>query len=226
MHTASLLKVYSLKWLAIVDRFVPTIFVCHLPAGALAEAVAQQADAHTVAAAAASAAAAADPSRHAARSQSLARPSASPLKPAPLQLLQHQDSGGPLSSSRASSAHGAAGSARSSLAHSATAAARLARQASSKSAAAQTGVFTAASPAAADLVEAEFLQCMDGAQQDLELQLATANAQLASALATARQVSNTNSYLAVCHIPMDVVAASLVLHACLTPLCTHMAFAS
>lgn len=127
------------------------------------------------------------------RSSSFARPSSSRFKPAPLQVLQHQDSSagspaspGLLSTGRVSAT--AAASGRGSWAHSATAAARLARQASSRSAAAQTGDSVAATrsrPYEQDFPAAESGQTQ---QQGLEQDLATANAQLASALATARQV--------------------------------------
>jgi hypothetical protein len=171
---------------------------CVLAAGALAEAVAQPPD--TQAAAVATTAAGAS-SRVNSRSSSFARASSSSsrFKPAPLQLLQHQNSDagalgspGVLSSSRMSAA-AAEGSTHGSWAHSATAAARLARQASNKSA--QTGDSLAPTPSktaaqgVCNFTHAEGDSCQQQ-QHSLEQELAVANAQLASALATARQVLN------------------------------------
>jgi hypothetical protein len=164
------------------------------PAGALAEAIAQPPEAQ--AAAVATAAAGAAP-RVSSRSSSFARASSSSsrFKPAPLQPLQHQDSDagvlgspGVLSSSRTSAA-AAVGSARGSWTHSATAAARLARQASNKSAAAQTGDSVAPTPSKADADDFANAECdIPEQQHSLQQELAVANAQLSSALATARQV--------------------------------------
>lgn len=98
------------------------------------------------------------------------------LRPPSLQLLQQQDSIEGLLSSNSRGL----GSSRLNSTHSATAAARLARQASSRLAAGQA--------AAVDDQYGHQQQQEQQQQSDLAVQLAAANAELASALATARQV--------------------------------------